>query len=431
MIMPTYVDYLKLGSGGFGEVWLCKRKEDGKVFAKKRLLPGLGEDSTRRFREEVRLLHRLDHPNVIKVVGLQLQTAPYWYVMPRYQHTLKDVLRAMQGDDERIAKVFGSILDAIEYTHGDGVIHRDLKPENVLMNSDDDVVVTDFGLGRALKSANKRHTKTGYPMGTPLYMAPEQMDDAKSADERSDIYSLGRLLLELHIGELTSATTDTASVPDPNVAMVIDKCTRANPDKRYQSVTDLKQAWHYVSGNVATISPHDELTDLIARSSTLASVSPEQAERILDILTQFRADPDLVHEAVMRLSPMLARLMFAANKEGTRELIGSFVRHVTSQGWGFSYTDKIAAQCKLLYDALADYEIRSELVFGVLDLGVGHNRFYVMDLAKSLLEEKREVGENLAVAEKLKEAPASLREWVRERVSNAKLHPAISAALNN
>ena len=288
--MPIFTDFRKLGSGGFGEVWLCRRKDDGKVFAKKKLLATMGEDSIRRFIEEVRLLHRLDHPNVVKVIGLHLQEAPYWYVMPRYRHTLHDVLRAVQGDEDRIAKIYGSILDAIEYTHGEGVIHRDLKPMNVLMNSDEDLVVTDFGLGRALDSANTRHTITGFPMGTPLYMAPEQMANAKTADERSDIYSLGRLLYELHAGELTSTATDTSSL-NAGVAMVIDKCTRTNPDKRYQSVADLKQAWHYVSGTVAALSPHEELTSLIAQFSSRTSVSPEQAERILEILTQFRTDP--------------------------------------------------------------------------------------------------------------------------------------------
>jgi len=213
--------------------------------------------------------------------------------------------------------------------------------------------------------------------------------------------------------------------------MVIDKCTRTNPDKRYMSVTDLKQAWQYVSGTVAATSPHEELTKLIAHFSDRASVSPEQAERILEILTHFRTDADLVHEAVMQLPPLAARLMLAVNKEHTRELVSSYVQHVTSQGWGFSYTDKIAAQCQALYEALEDYEIRAELVFCVLDLGVGHNRFYVMDIAESLLEMKREAGESLAIAERLKGASSSLREWVKERVSRSKLHPAIVAVLNS
>ena len=265
-------------------------------------------------------------------------------------------------------------------------------------------------------------------MGTPLYMAPEQMANAKNADERSDIYSLGRLLLELHVGELASTATDTSSL-DPGVAMVIDKCTRTNPDKRYQTVADLKQAWHYVSGTVAATSPHEELTKLIAQFSARASVSPEHAERILEILTQFRTDADLVHEAVMQLPPLAARLMLGASKEDMRELIASFAGHVTSQGWGFSYTDKIAAQCRTLYEALTDYHIRADLVVCVLDLGVGHNRFHVMDIAETLMELKREVGESLAIAERLKAASPSLREWVKERVSRSKLHPSILAVL--
>jgi serine/threonine-protein kinase len=120
--MPIYNDIRKLGSGGFGEVWLCKRQNDKAIFAKKKLLAD-DQDSITRLVREVRILNRLNHPNIIKVVGLHLKESPYWYVMPRYDHTLLDALPALVGDDERIAKIFGSILDAMEYAHGEGVIH--------------------------------------------------------------------------------------------------------------------------------------------------------------------------------------------------------------------------------------------------------------------------------------------------------------------
>ena len=150
--MTRYIDTRKLGSGGFGEVWLCRRESDGNVYAKKKLLGSVDEDGTKRFQQEVPLLSRLDHPNIVKVVGFHLQKAPYWYVMPRYQHTLYQEVPSLVGDTRRIIDIFTAILSGIEYAHAEGVIHRDLKPENVLMNSDDDIVVTDFGLGRALDS---------------------------------------------------------------------------------------------------------------------------------------------------------------------------------------------------------------------------------------------------------------------------------------
>ena len=90
---------------------------------------------------------------------------------------------------------------------------------------------------------------------------------------------------------------------------------------------------------------------------------------------QFRADTDLVHESIMQIPPLVAKMMLEVNKEHTQELINNFVEHVVPQGWGFSYTDKIGAQCRALYDVMADYEIRAALIICVLDVGVGHNRF--------------------------------------------------------
>jgi eukaryotic-like serine/threonine-protein kinase len=108
------------------------------------------------------------------------------------------------------------------------------------MNSDDDVVVSDFGLGRFLKAVSTRKTPTGGRMGTEPYAAPEQWTDAKSADERADIFSLGRILYELHTAPLVSARQNTSKI-DPAIALVIERCTAEEPKERFQTVTELKE----------------------------------------------------------------------------------------------------------------------------------------------------------------------------------------------
>ena len=251
--METYIDTTKLGSGGCGEIWLCTRKEDGNVFAKKKLLRSVDPVDIRRFQHEVRLLARLDHPNIVKVMAFHLQTPPYWYIMPRYDHTLYREIPSLVGDTSRIIPIFTSVLAGIEYAHGEGVIHRDLKPENVLMNGDDDLVITDFGLGRAMDPEFTRNTVTGFGMGTFLYMAPEQMTDAKNADRRADIYSLGRILFEMFTGRLQNLLTDTSSL-DPGIAHLIDKCTQADPQRRYGSVGELKHEVFSVMGVAPALS---------------------------------------------------------------------------------------------------------------------------------------------------------------------------------
>jgi serine/threonine protein kinase len=242
----VYEDGFKLGSGGFGEVWHCHRVNDGKSFARKILLQTDDADAVRRFHREVRILAKLDHPHIVRIVDFGLDDDPPWYLMPRYARSLADELpfiRRAPDAHARIASVFLAVLEAVEYAHERNVIHRDLKPQNVLLNSDTDVVVTDFGLGRVLDTNSTRHTITGFGMGSLLYMAPEQMVDAKHADQRSDVYSLGRILAELYGIELSMGDLDVESLPPP-VSFLVEKATERDPARRWTNAGDLKRGWY-------------------------------------------------------------------------------------------------------------------------------------------------------------------------------------------
>ena len=216
-------------------MWLSERQHDKRQFAVKQLTSTNAAD-IERFQREVRCLSQLDHPNIVRVVAKSLSFAPYWYAMPPYERSLFEEIEGgdIVSNHQRIYTVFRSILDAIRFAHKQKVIHRDLKPENVLMNSDNDVVVSDFGLGRILDTASTRRTQTGEKMGSVFYCAPEQLLDSKRADIRSDIFSLGRMLYELYTGPLTTAVQDMTSVPS-SAAMIIERATLRDPDRRYQS----------------------------------------------------------------------------------------------------------------------------------------------------------------------------------------------------
>jgi eukaryotic-like serine/threonine-protein kinase len=256
--LAKYIDEDLLGTGGFGEVWRCVRDSDGQRFAKKMLAADVGEDAIERFLREVRILSKLDHPNVVKVIAKHLTDPPYWYVMPLYSGSMETALPSIRGDESRARSVFTAILDAIEYAHGEGVIHRDLKCANVLMNAESDVAVSDFGLGRMIDATSTRQTVTGWGLGTALYMAPEQFADAKRADERSDIYSLGRMLYELY-AEPLSLTPPDLTLLRPALATIVARCTQRDPKLRYESVTELKRAW---AGALVVTDTSSTLSDL-------------------------------------------------------------------------------------------------------------------------------------------------------------------------
>ena len=193
--MATFNLYDEIGSGGYGNVYKSARVIDGKageiIYAVKKLKKNLDENAIERFKREVRILKILNHPNIIKVITENLECDEPFYVMPLYKQSLKGILDELKDDYERLKLIFNSLFNGIEYLHNEGVYHRDLKPENILINADSDLVINDFGLGLKVDSNTTRLTKTGMYMGTFYYMSPEQLNDAKHIDHRTDIYSIG------------------------------------------------------------------------------------------------------------------------------------------------------------------------------------------------------------------------------------------------
>jgi serine/threonine protein kinase len=398
--MSIYGNVNQLGSGGFGEVWVCERDEDSQRFAKKILQAGVDEEGKKRFAREVRILGSLDHPNVVKVVAVRLQEEPLWYVMPLYRQSLEQELPALVKDAKRIKVIFDRIFDGIEYAHKQGVIHRDLKPANVLMNDDTDVVLSDFGLGRQFDAVTSRKTLTGAGLGTPLYMAPEQINDAKNADERADVYSLGRMLYEVYTGALGFGTQDMTTVP-PHIRPIIDRCTRTDPSRRFQSVSELKQAWKSVHEAVGQASDASELQSLVAYLSSGASVVAGTVKKLLDGLSAHLEDEDLIHNSVMSVSLEVFGVMYKENPEGLKALIHQFSEVTARKGWGFDYTDKIGRRCRDIFYSVEDADVRADAVWCAAVTGTDHNRYYVMELAGDLIQTMKTQAEAEALAARL------------------------------
>jgi serine/threonine protein kinase len=412
----------KIGSGGFGEVFEATRRTDEASVAIKVLNDGATEADIARFRKEVRCLQALKHPNIVPVLGVGLKEPPYLYAMPLYRSSVHGRLDHLRGDPECIGKIFGAVLDAVEYAHSQGIIHRDLKPENVLMNGDDDVVVSDFGLGLILDSKTTRLTRTGQQLGTLAFTAPEQIRDARVADERSDIFSLGRLLCELYGGDVSSVV-DVTDVPAP-IALIVERATKPRPADRFQSVKELRLAFESATEVLLGRSQHESLDALLGRLIAADDVSPAEVRDLTERLAEIVDNPDDVHRALMRL-PSAAFGELATTSQGlARRLATSFSDHVRSQGWSFDYTDSIADVSRDLFRATDDYEIRAALLLAVLDVGVDHNRWHVMEVFGELLGECQDDAEASvfqAALEPRRDALQVVREYVDLTRANRRL----------
>src|ERR1039458_5834013 len=160
-----------------------------------------------RFRREEEIGLQLNHPYILKVLPVEKKSRPYLVMEYLEGQTLGELLKSVRPLPEPDAvKIASRICEALAYMHGHGVVHRDLKPQNIMMCNDGSVRIMDFGIAKAVPW--RRLTFVGFTpaMGTPDYMAPEQVRDSRG-DARTDIYSLGAILYEMATGNLRSVAT--------------------------------------------------------------------------------------------------------------------------------------------------------------------------------------------------------------------------------
>ena len=261
----------ELGRGGFATVFLAHDLRHDRPVALKVLHPEiaatLGHD---RFKQEIRLAARLQHPHILGVFDSGDTKGQLWFTMPFIEgETLRDRLnRERQLPIDQAVELAREAAGALDYAHRHGVIHRDIKPENILL-SDGHALVGDFGIARALNQGAM--TQTGVALGTPAYMSPEQASGTAVTDARSDIYALGCVLYEMLAGEtpfsgptaqviLSRALTESPRslhLTRPTVPAVLEAIvTRAMarvPADRFQTAGELASA--LVQANVAAHTP--------------------------------------------------------------------------------------------------------------------------------------------------------------------------------
>lgn len=252
--------------GGMGHVYEAKDHLSGERVAFKTLKPQLAESgiSRTRFRREAQMPHRVASPHVVEVlaIGELPDGRPYYAMELLHGRELREILESGAMKPERAVLVALQIATALEATHATGVVHRDLKPDNILLDegpAGDRVKLVDFGLSKALDGSQDM-TGAGEVLGTPHYMAPEQVR-GDAVDARTDIYSFGVVLYEMFTGHIPfdgDAPLDVMlahvekPVPLPSTLQPPVKlpvllewiamcCLYKEPERRFQSTSELRQ----------------------------------------------------------------------------------------------------------------------------------------------------------------------------------------------
>ena len=249
-----------LGTGGMGSVYKAKDRELDRLVALKVIRPELARNSAivDRFKQELRLSHKVTHRNVVRLYDLSEDAGMRFVTMELVAgRDLRSILeeRGKLPADETV-DIFQQICLALEAAHGVGILHRDLKPQNVMREDTGRVVVMDFGLARMIDS-NDGMTQTGALVGTLDYMSPEQAL-GKELDQRSDIFTLGLIGYEMLTGSMPFRAesmvasllkrTQQRAVPlsevDKNIpgtlSNIIAKCLEKDPANRYQRAEELE-----------------------------------------------------------------------------------------------------------------------------------------------------------------------------------------------
>ena len=407
----------QIGQGAFATVFLARDlKHERKVAIKVLNADPTSETGELRFIREIRLLARLQHPNILPLHDSGHVQALLYYVMPYVSgETLRDRMnREKQLSPDAACTIAKEAADALAYAHAQGIIHRDIKPENILLSTGHPIL-SDFGIAHIISVAGVRQltrTGTGGP-GTPAYMSPEQLTGDRELDGRSDTYSLGCVLYEMLVGKAPFAGKDgfvkRFTEPAPRVSAsrkdilpwiddAVATALERNPTDRYPTANEL----------VAAISPSQIHAKHSATSSAEGrAISAREVDEPLENVGQRGA----VRQSKSRFTRMFER--WASTPPGRRRAavtvialttavvvaIG-IVRWRSEQGRGNSITasipgaDVVAVAPFRIVAADQSVEFLAEGMVDLLGatLGAGTPNWRTLDPASFLMEWRRRAG---------------------------------------
>jgi serine/threonine protein kinase len=369
MIIGGYELMDEIGSGGFADVYKCKKISDGSIKAIK--IADLNDDNEKiRFKREIRMQSSLTHKNIVPILDYNTVEEPFFYTMPLGKMNLERYIEKVSVEEEKI-EIFKDIAEGLKYAHKK-VVHRDLKPGNIIIFCEDGVAtpkICDFGLGKFSIRDSTILTKTSHYVGTPYYIAPEQLDNPKTVDKRSDIYALGKILYIMITGE-NVYSYDISKIPSEYRYIITKACER-NPDDRYQDVDELLK-------DLDQRLPKDPLkliNEEIEKIVDSNDYSKFQTEFLAKILSQ-----NSIHDEILLMLPNIPKKILKSLLDNHKELFFIVLTDYDDSVKGevnYNYCDVVADFYCEIFKLSESLEVRSLIINRLAKLGAHHNRYHV------------------------------------------------------
>jgi serine/threonine protein kinase len=245
------------GHGGMGTIYKARQPQLDRLVALKILSPELGRDPAfaLHFSREAQALAKLNHSNIVRVFDFG-QAGGFYYFLMEYVDgvTLHALIQQKAIRAEEAQRIVIEICHALQYAHDEGIVHRDIKPSNILLDKKGRVKIADFGLARLKEKRAKDSSAGGHRemfMGTPQYMAPEQVEHPWKVDRRADIYALGVVLYEMLTGALPTGDLEPPSHKarvDPLLDDIVMRALEKAPRRRYANANEFRAAVEEATG---------------------------------------------------------------------------------------------------------------------------------------------------------------------------------------
>lgn len=436
MIDNKYELIDNLGQGGFGEVFQVKNIENGNEFALK-ICTENEEEYRRRFAREVRLMENIEDESVVSILDFNLENEPPYFVMPLAEGSLKTKITALKDNHKLALDVFLKVCKGIQVLHTSKIIHRDIKPENVLVYPEGKIVVSDLGLGKFENRDSSILTSSRVYLGTEGYIPPEYKTrgGTKNADERGDIYQLGKMLYYILTDEYP--TLIQTNILPPSLTYIIQKATKEQANDRFQSVGEFIDAINsYILANDPNSNPIEKfeaninaLEDLVNKGQ----YDKKMLDEILQIIYSTKDEQPTFFELFDKLpQPVLdiCSNQFANDFEPIlQEYTNQLLDYLQVGRLGFSYAEEVSGKMKRIYANTNRLDFKASSLKNILISGVYFNRFAAMDIFNEIVLSIKDNDEAVAVSEMLRQE-SDWFESLYEGLPKKKLHVSIQQAID-